>query len=49
MLRSLGSSEVEQILAEQGRVEVTCEFCGQRYTFTPEQCHAFFSGVDSAD
>ena len=33
MLRSLGSAEVEQILAEQGRVEVGCEFCGVLYHF----------------
>jgi len=39
MLKTLGREEVEQILAEQGRVEVTCEFCGQCYTFSPERCH----------
>jgi molecular chaperone Hsp33 len=33
MLRSLGSAEVEQILAEQSRVEVGCEFCGVLYHF----------------
>jgi len=43
MLKSLGSAEVEDILAEQGRVEVTCEFCGQRYEFAPEQCRALFA------
>lgn len=48
MLRSLGAAEVEQILAEQGKVEVTCEFCGQRYTFTPEQCRALFTGPEGA-
>ncbi len=33
MLRGLGEAEVQDILAEQGRVEVSCEFCNQRYTF----------------
>jgi molecular chaperone Hsp33 len=33
MLRGLGAAEVEQILAEQGRVEVGCEFCGVLYHF----------------
>ncbi len=35
MLVSLGREEVESILAEQGRVAVTCEFCGREYVFTP--------------
>jgi molecular chaperone Hsp33 len=42
MLKSLGSAEVEDILAEQGKVEVTCEFCGQRYEFGPAQCRSLF-------
>jgi len=43
MLLGLGRAEVEDVLAEQGRVEVTCEFCGQVYTFGPEQCRELFS------
>ena len=33
MLRLLGQEEVTGILAEQGQVTVTCEFCNQRYEF----------------
>ena len=33
MLRMLGKGEVDSILAEQGDIEVDCEFCGQHYTF----------------
>lgn len=33
MLRSLGPDEIESIIAEQGHVEVDCEFCNARYTF----------------
>lgn len=34
MLRSLGRAELEATLAEQqGRIEVTCEFCAERYAF----------------
>jgi molecular chaperone Hsp33 len=34
MLRSLGRDEVEAALeARDGEIEVTCEFCAQRYTF----------------
>jgi molecular chaperone Hsp33 len=33
MLTLLGREEVESILAEQGRVEVRCDFCDTLYTF----------------
>ena len=33
MLRGLGESEVQSILAEQGAVTVTCEFCQKPYRF----------------
>jgi molecular chaperone Hsp33 len=33
MLQGLGREEVESIIAEQGRVEIGCEFCGLRYEF----------------
>jgi molecular chaperone Hsp33 len=35
MLRSLGHEEIESILAEQGQVEVGCDFCGAMYRFDP--------------
>lgn len=31
MLRTLGQTEVDSIIAEQGAVEVTCEFCNRGY------------------
>jgi molecular chaperone Hsp33 len=33
LLRSLGPEEMRAILAEQGAVTVTCEFCGRPYRF----------------
>ena len=33
LLRSLGPAEMRSILAEQGAVTVTCEFCGRPYRF----------------
>jgi len=33
MLRSLGRTESDSVLAEQGSVDVTCEFCNRRYVF----------------
>ena len=35
-LRMIGKAEVESILAEQGLVGVTCEFCNRHYTFVAE-------------
>lgn len=33
ILRSLGETDVRELLAEQGAVTVTCEFCGKPYRF----------------
>lgn len=33
MLETLGREEAESILAEQGQIEVGCEYCGQQYHF----------------
>lgn len=36
VLISLGESDLREILAEQGQVEVRCNFCGARYLFDGE-------------
>jgi molecular chaperone Hsp33 len=41
-LRIAGRDEVEAALADDGEVRVTCEYCGRRYTFTPNQARALF-------
>lgn len=33
MLRNLGKEEADSIVAEQGQIEVGCEFCGRQYQF----------------
>lgn len=33
MLRGLGREEADSIVAEQGEIEVACDFCGQQYRF----------------
>jgi len=43
MLRSLGVAEVESILAEQGQVEVGCDFCGAHYRFDPVDAAQIFT------
>ena len=54
MIRSLGTAEVESILAEQGQVEVGCDFCGAQYRFDTVDAAGLFtaamntSGTDGA-
>ncbi len=45
MIRSLGTAEVESILAEQGQVEVGCDFCGAQYRFDPVDAAGLFTAV----
>lgn len=45
MLRNLGKQEVDEIVAEQGQVEVTCEFCGTPYRFDAVDAAALFRSV----
>jgi molecular chaperone Hsp33 len=42
MLRSLGTAEIESIIAERGKVEVGCEFCGAQYDFDPVDAAQIF-------
>jgi molecular chaperone Hsp33 len=43
MLRALGEEEVASILAEQGEVEVHCDFCNTGYAFDAVDCAELFS------
>lgn len=45
MLISLGRAELEQILLEQGKIDVNCEFCNQRYQFGPAEVAALFQAA----
>ena len=45
MLEGLGRVEVDGILAEQGRVEIGCEFCGLQYHFDPVDVGELFTPV----
>ncbi len=42
-LRIAGRDEVEAALRDDGKVEVTCEYCGKRYTYSPERARALFT------
>ena len=43
MLRMLGRGEVRSIIAEQGAVEVCCEFCNKRYALDPVDAEQIFA------
>jgi molecular chaperone Hsp33 len=43
MLRGLGVEEIESIIAEQGQVDIGCEFCGQHYQFDPVDAAGLFT------
>ncbi|HTY50582.1 MAG TPA: Hsp33 family molecular chaperone HslO, partial [Steroidobacteraceae bacterium] len=43
MLRALGRAEVESVLAEQGAVTVTCDFCNRPYRYGPGEVERLFS------
>ena len=44
-LISLGKSELEQMLAEQGSCQLTCQFCDAVYDFSADDLHALIAGL----
>lgn len=44
MLKMLGEEEVGSIVAEQGRVEINCEFCDRQYCFDAVDIAQLFRG-----
>jgi molecular chaperone Hsp33 len=47
MLRGLGRAEVDDIVAEQGRVEIGCDFCGLKYHFDGIDVEGLFAPAAS--
>ena len=45
MLTSLGQEEVDSIVAERGKIEVGCDFCGQQYQFDAIDAARLFTEV----
>ncbi|MES2227254.1 MAG: Hsp33 family molecular chaperone HslO [Burkholderiaceae bacterium] len=46
MLEALGRGEVDDIVREQGRVEIGCDFCGIKYHFDPVDVAELFTPID---
>lgn len=49
MLRGLGYDEVRDILEEQGRVSVNCEFCRQEYVYDAVDIERLFAAADQPE
>ncbi len=43
MLLGIGRKEVDEILAEQGKLEIECGFCGRQYTYQPAEVEQLFN------
>ena len=47
MLVALGRKELEGLVIERGEVEVTCEFCGKSYRYSPTQMRELFTAIEA--
>lgn len=48
MLRALGSDEAHDIVQEQGRISVDCDFCNQHYSFDSVDVEEIFASTTPA-
>ena len=44
-LISMGREELESLIREQGRAELTCQFCDKVYTYSREELEALLAGL----
>jgi molecular chaperone Hsp33 len=49
MLKMLGQAEVDEALADLGKLEINCDFCGQYYAFDQVDCVQLFAAETLAD
>ena len=49
MLKMLGREEINSALADLGKLDINCDFCGQYYLFDPVDCMQLFSLESIAD
>ena len=43
MLKMLGKPEIDEAIAELGKLEINCDFCGQHYEFDKVDCTQLFA------
>ncbi|MBC7514299.1 MAG: Hsp33 family molecular chaperone HslO [Herminiimonas sp.] len=49
MLKMLGKPEIDEAIAELGKLEIDCDFCGQHYEFDRVDCTQLFAVEMPAD
>ena len=49
MLKMLGREEIDSALADLGKLDINCDFCGQDYLFDPVDCMQLFTLESIAD
>lgn len=49
MLKMLGQQEVEEALAEQGKLGINCDFCGKHYEYDAVDCAQLFASNAPAE
>jgi molecular chaperone Hsp33 len=49
MLKMLGQGEVEEALAEQGKLGINCDFCGKHYEYDAVDCAQLFASDAPAE
>ena len=49
MLRTLGKEEVDSAIAELGKLDINCDFCGKHYGFDAVDCAQLFAADTPAD
>lgn len=49
MLQTLGKDEVDDILAERGEIDISCEFCGRQYHFDAVDAALLFTDSPAAE
>ena len=49
MLRTLGKEEVDSAVAELGKLDINCDFCGKHYGFDAVDCAQLFAADTTAD
>jgi molecular chaperone Hsp33 len=49
MLKMLGKPEIDSAVAELGKLEINCDFCGQYYVFDSVDCAQLFAAETASD
>ena len=49
MLKSIGAKEIEDIINEDGKAELCCQFCPEKYEFDKEELENILNELKTGD